>query len=157
MRRSAMLWPNSSSSVSGRAEVATYVLDTSAVLAHFRKEKGWERVQALAEDPHAALMLVSISLTEFARRLESLGFPAQAADDAVANYKSLFSNILPVGESLALTAVKVVRSATGRIPLVDAIIASAAVEQQACLVHRDRHFGVIPGGLLNQLDLDLER
>jgi len=136
--------------------VTRYVLDTSAVLAHFRKEQGWERVQTLAEDPHAVLLLVSISLTELARRLGELGVPAKVADDVVANYKAVFSEILPVDEALALAAVKIVRRSPGRLPLVDSLIAAAAHERHACLVHRDRHFGAMPSDLISQLDLATE-
>ncbi len=133
--------------------MADYVLDTSAVLAHFRKERGWERVQALAEDPHAVLLLVSLSLTELARRLVELGFPTGAADSAVESYKALFSSILPLDEPVALAAIEIGRRATGRLPLVDCLIAAAARKRQACLVHRDRHFAAIPGDQLPQLDL----
>ena len=143
-------------SANRRGEVAIYVLDTSAVLAHFRKEKGWERVQALAEDPKAILLLVSISMTEFARRLGELGFPTHAIDNAVANYKAVFSEILPVDGTIALAAVEVGRRSTARLPLVDCLIAAAARERQACLVHRDRHFATIPDNWLSQLDLAAE-
>ncbi|HEV7505805.1 MAG TPA: hypothetical protein VGS07_12925 [Thermoanaerobaculia bacterium] len=42
------------------------------------------------------------------------------------------------------------------MPLVDALIAAAARERQACLVHRDRHMSPIPSNLLEQLDLAKE-
>ncbi len=131
----------------------TYVLDTSAVLAHFRKESGWERVQSLAEDSDAIILLASLSLTEFGRRLQELGFPAAEVDDTVARYAMLFSEIVPIDEAVALRALTISRSAVGRVPLVDCLIAAAASVRQACLVHRDRHFGFIGRALLKQLDL----
>ena len=39
---------------------------------------------------------------------------------------------------------------------VDCLIAAAARERHACLVHRDRHFAAIPGDLFSQLDLAAE-
>lgn len=131
----------------------TYVLDTSAVLAHFRKESGWQRVQSLAEDPDAVLLLASVSLVEFARRLHELGFPEGDADDAITSYTMLFSQILPIDEAVALQALKISRSAVARVPLTDCLIAATASLQKACLVHRDHHFASIGKALLKQLDL----
>lgn len=50
-----------------------YLLDTSALLAHYRQESGWETVQALFEDDMAELIIAAITLTEFGRRLRDLG------------------------------------------------------------------------------------
>ena len=131
----------------------TYVLDTSAVLTHFRKENGWERIQSLAEDSDAVLLLASVSLVEFGRRLHELGFLTDEVDDVIENYTLLFSEILPIDEDVSLQALKISRSASRRVPLTDCLIAAAASLRQACLVHRDRHFGAIEPALLKQLDL----
>lgn len=50
-----------------------YLLDTSALLAHYRDEVGAARVQALFEREEDELLLASVSLPEFARRLKDLG------------------------------------------------------------------------------------
>ena len=46
-----------------------YLLDTSALLAHYRQEHGWEMVQAVFEDNEAEIIMASVSLPEFGRRL----------------------------------------------------------------------------------------
>ena len=43
-----------------------------------------------------------------------------------------------------------------RLPLADALIAAAARERGACLVHRDRHMAAIPASLVEQIDLSTE-
>jgi len=45
-----------------------YLLDTSALLAHYRDEEGAPKVQALFEDEDASIAIASITLTEFSRR-----------------------------------------------------------------------------------------
>ena len=132
-----------------------YVFDTSAVLTHFRKETGWERIQALAEDPEAVLLLASVSLAEFGRRLHELGFPTAEADDVIERYTMLFTEILPIDERVSLQALKISRSANRRVPLTDCLIAATASLRRACLVHHDRHFGAIGHALLKQLDLSV--
>lgn len=39
-----------------KVELMRYLLDTSALLAHFRQEKGWETVQAIFEDEAAEIV-----------------------------------------------------------------------------------------------------
>ena len=51
----------------------TFLLDTSALLAHYREEVGAEQVQALFDRDDHELLLASVSLPEFARRLRDLG------------------------------------------------------------------------------------
>lgn len=46
-----------------------YLFDTSALLAHYRQETGWEQVQALFEQEDVTLYLCVLSLPEFGRRL----------------------------------------------------------------------------------------
>ena len=50
-----------------------YLFDTSALLAHYRRESGWQQVQAIFDDDAADILLASVTLTEFARRLRELG------------------------------------------------------------------------------------
>ena len=50
----------------------SYLLDTSALLAHYRQEEGGEEVQALFDDAKTQIVLASVSLVEFARRLRDL-------------------------------------------------------------------------------------
>ena len=41
-----------------------YLLDTSALLAHHRQERGWEMVQAALEDHESEIIVASVSLPE---------------------------------------------------------------------------------------------
>ncbi|MCX7110926.1 MAG: hypothetical protein NTX45_12525 [Proteobacteria bacterium] len=50
-----------------------YLFDTSALLAHYRREAGWQQVQAIFDDATTDILLASLTLTEFARRLRELG------------------------------------------------------------------------------------
>ena len=45
------------------------LLDTSALLAHYRDETGAAEVQALFEDKAASIAIASITITEFSRRM----------------------------------------------------------------------------------------
>ncbi len=130
-----------------------FLLDTSALIAHSRREPGWARVQALFEEGGAEICAASVSLTEFARRLRELGATAGEAHQTVGDYRELLDEIVVIDEQVALTAFDIGCKTPERLPLVDALIAAAAREHGACLVHRDRHMSPIPAGLMDQLDL----
>jgi PIN domain nuclease of toxin-antitoxin system len=49
------------------------LLDTSALIAHYRQEAGWEQVQAIFDDGSASVIIASVTLAELARRLRELG------------------------------------------------------------------------------------
>jgi predicted nucleic acid-binding protein len=66
------------------------------------------------------------------------------------DYLPLFERIVPVDLPLCLRAVELRRAATTRLPTIDSLIAAAAAEHDAVLVHRDPHFMSIPSHLLNQ-------
>jgi predicted nucleic acid-binding protein len=129
------------------------LLDTSAVLAHTRGEAGGDRVQALFDEPGSQLFAASISLAEFARRLRELGASPDEARRAAADYAQVLDEVVPVDARVALAAFDLGCEATRRLPLADALIAAAARERGACLVHRDPHFLSLPPHLLPQEDL----
>ena len=133
-----------------------FLLDTSALLTHNRQEPGWARVQALFEEEGSEVLAASLSLTEFARRLRELGATAGEARRTVEDYRELLSEIVPVDERVALTAFDIGCEMTERLPLADALIAAAARERGACLVHRDRHMTPIPASVVEQIDLSTE-
>lgn len=54
--------------------MSAYLLDTSALLAHYRNETGGEQVMEVFAEPGATLFVAAITLAEFARRLLALGF-----------------------------------------------------------------------------------
>jgi len=130
-----------------------YLLDTSALLSHYRQEAGWEAVQALFENNDAELIIASISLTEFGRRLRELGASETEVEEILSTYQLLFTEIVPVDTLVAKAAFVIGYRSVRRLPLVDALIAAVAQSKQAVLVHRDEHMRAIPSGLVDQLDL----
>jgi predicted nucleic acid-binding protein len=133
-----------------------FLLDTSALLAHWRQEPGWARVQALFEAGDSEILAASVSLAEFARRLRDLGATVEEARHAAEDYMEALDELVPVDESVALAAFDIGCETTERLPLIDALIAAAARQRNACLVHRDRHMAAIPASVIEQIDLATE-
>lgn len=130
-----------------------YVLDTSALLAHHRQEEGWPAVQALFEADEAELILVSVSLAEFGRRLRELGATEDEVEIILTSYQLLFTEIVAVDAAAARAAFVLGCRTPRRLPLIDALIAAAAQTRGAILVHHDEHMRAIPTQLLRQQDL----
>ena len=133
-----------------------YLFDTSALLAHYRRESGWQQVQAIFDDAAADILLASVTFTEFARRLRELGASDAEARQTAEAYRLLVSNVVAIDERLAFAAFDLARATPKRLPLADSLIAAAASERGACLVHRDEHMRHIPENLLRQLMLSAE-
>lgn len=131
-----------------------YLLDTSALLAHYRNERGADQVQALFEDEDEKILLCSVSLPEFSRRLRELGATETGIARVLEDYKQLVDEIVSVDESVAEDSDELLRFTLRRLPLMDALIGSAARSRQAVLVHRDAHMRAIPAKLVRQLDLE---
>jgi len=131
-----------------------YLLDTSALLAHYREEVGAEQVQALFDSEGEPLLLASVSLPEFARRLRALGASPDDARKVMRQYREAMDDIVPVDAEVAVASFDLICQLPERLPLVDALIAASASSRHACLVHRDAHLRAIPGTLLAQLDLE---
>ncbi len=132
-----------------------YLLDTSAIVAHYRKELGWEMVQALFEAPEAEMLVASVTLTEFGRRLRDLGATEEDAAAAVASYLLLFSEVVVIDAAVANMAFVLGCHGAHRVPLVDTLIAAAAHIRRAVLVHRDAHMRSISVDLVEQFDLEV--
>ena len=130
-----------------------YLLDTSALLAHYRQESGWEMVQALFEADEAEIIMACISLPEFGQRLRDLGAPEPVVQETLASYQLLCTEVAPVDTAVALAALAIGQRTPRRLPLVDALIAAVAQVRDAVLVHRDEHMRAIPPELLRQNDL----
>jgi predicted nucleic acid-binding protein len=130
------------------------LLDTSALLAHHRQERGWERVQALFEADEAEIIIASVSLTEFGRRLRDLGAPEAVVKQTLAGYQLLCTEVAPVDAAVALAAFAIGCRTPRRLPLADALIAAVAEAKDAQLVHRDEHMRAIPPELVRQNDLE---
>jgi predicted nucleic acid-binding protein len=131
-----------------------YLLDTSALLAHYRKEPGWRQVQNLFVGK-AEIHLCSISITEFLRRMSALEAPVEMVRKTILEYIDLMSGIIDIDSVVSLRAFELTEAAPVRIPLADSLIASAALLSGACLVHRDHHFETL-SPVLEQIILGAE-
>ena len=130
-----------------------YLLDTSALLAHYRREPGAHQVQALFEEEESEVLIASLSVTEFARRIEDLGSTKVETQRALDGYGQAVSEVVPIDEAVARKALEAIRGARARIPLADALIAATAAAQGACLVHRNRHLRALATSFVKQLEL----
>jgi predicted nucleic acid-binding protein len=131
----------------------TFVLDTSALLAHHRDEEGADRVQCLFENSENELLIASVSFTEFGRRMLDLGASLEEVEKILADYKHLLDGVVPIDADIAMDALSLSIKVGKRIPLVDSLIAAVACQKQATLVHRDQHFENIPKMLLKMENL----
>ena len=123
------------------------------MLAHYRQEAGWEAVQSLFETVEAELLIATVSLPEFGRRLRELGATETEVEETLANYELLFTELVSVDTAVAKAAFTIGCRTPQRLPLVDALIAAAAQAKEAILVHRDAHMRAIPSSLIDQQDL----
>lgn len=131
-----------------------HLLDTSAVLAHLRNEAGAEQVQDLFDHEEARVLLCCVSLAELARRLRELGASPGEAWETIDSYLQVVDGVVPVDDSVARESDGILMASPERLPLVDALIASAARSREAVLVHRDAHMRAIPADWVKQLDLE---
>lgn len=132
----------------------THLLDTSAVLAHLRQEPGADHVQEIFDREDGTILLCSVSLAELARRLRELGATPEQAWEKIDAYRQVVDGMVPVDDSVARDSDWILNETPERLPLVDALIASAARSRGAVLVHRDAHMRGIPKALVTQLDLE---
>lgn len=101
----------------------------------------------------AEVVIASVTLSEFARRMRELGASETEIRIVLADYQMLFSVVVPVDSAVAWAAFELGCRTPERLPLVDALIAAAARLRGACLVHRDEHMAAIPAERVQQLYL----
>ena len=130
-----------------------YVLDTSALLAHYREEPGHDLVHRLLEEHPGDVYVSSITWLEFHLRLKELIPNQKARDEVLAIYGELLADALPVSRETARAAFDLREQLPRRIPNGDALIAATAKLKGATLVHRDPHLGAIPERLVKQIVL----
>ncbi len=130
------------------------LLDTTALLAHFRNEPGAEQVQAILDDRNQDILISAVSITEFARRLEALGAPLAEARTIALEYAGLADMVVPVDTAIAIRAFELGSACATRLPLADALIAACAGVHEAVLVHRDPHFDGISEDQLTKEKLE---
>jgi predicted nucleic acid-binding protein len=127
----------------------THLLDTSALLAFYLQEPGLDAVKAILKNPDHEVGLSAPSVLEFWSALHRRNL----ADRFEAEWQllqPLFSEVVPVTETVAVRAIQLRRQTPARLPAIDALIAATAAVHGAVLVHRDPHFRAIPENLLRQ-------
>lgn len=127
----------------------TYLLDTSAWIAHIFQEPGCEHINCLFDEDGSSIGICAVSLAELQGRLKALGSDAQF-ELLWEFYRPLFNHVVSVDASVALRAIALKRAATDRLPRLDAFIAGAASLHEAVLIHRDAHFQCVPADRLKQ-------
>jgi predicted nucleic acid-binding protein len=130
----------------------THLLDSSAFFAFFFDEPGRQRVEELLRDPAVEAGLCVLTGVELWARLKAEGRD-EVFEQEWEDHLPLFERIISVDLALCLKAIELRRAATARLPTIDSLIAAAAAEYGAVLVHRDPHFKLIPGDLLKQESL----
>jgi len=125
-----------------------YVLDTSALLAHFLSEPGWETVERLLEKEEVHIN--AVVWLEFQVRLKDIAPDKARRARALQIYAELLAGALPVTRDTAAAAFELREVTTNPLPNSDALIAATARLKGATLVHRDPHLAAIPSRLLRQ-------
>jgi predicted nucleic acid-binding protein len=135
----------------------THLLDTSAVLAHYLDDAGADEVEELWGSPAIRVAISVLTLPELRPRLDALVTEPREANLAYRLYAEELTAAVPVTREVAVAAIELRRTATGRLPLVDAIIAACAKCESAVLVHRDPHMAAIPAESVEQVILPNRR
>jgi len=123
-----------------------YLLDTSAVLAHYFKEPGHSDVAQLIADPNAVLGISALTVYELNTRLRAIGIGNQDVVEVIETYTRTFDFVAPLTDDIASLGADLRASAGQRTSAVDVLIAATAVRTGGTLVHRDPHFASLPPG-----------
>ena len=121
-----------------------FLLDTSALVAHFLREPGSDMVAAMLEGNHA--YVAAVSWLEFREILNSKAASAELLDI----YMGCVAGTVDVTSAVAESAHEIKKACAKRLPNLDALIAGAARTRGFRLIHRDSHFRAIPARLLAQ-------
>ncbi|MBA4386684.1 MAG: hypothetical protein C0404_01815 [Verrucomicrobia bacterium] len=133
--------------------MSLFILDTSALCAHFMEENGWQMVQDLFDDPEEGVTIAAVTLFEFHFVLKAKGVAVADITETTRIYGDVLSNPIPADAEAVREAIRLRESVPGRLTLADALIAGCAVSREATLVHRDKHLSEIPDRLLKQIRL----
>ncbi|HBJ86764.1 MAG TPA: hypothetical protein DDZ88_23490 [Verrucomicrobiales bacterium] len=131
----------------------THVLDTSALIAHYQEEPGFEEVENIVADPGNRVVISSVTWLEFRIRLSQLCPDNDERSRAIDIYRALLGQGIPADDVIAARAYQLRQNAAERLPNMDALIAATAAEHGAILVHRDPHMAGIPSSAVSQLVL----
>lgn len=130
-----------------------HLLDTSAVLAHFLDEPGSDAVSRILAGGKKKALLCAPSWAELERRLAELVPDAEDAERVWTLYTQELCGFLPLDADSVRAAIDLRRSAEGRLPLIDALIAGCASANDMELVHRDSHMDRLSGENLKIISL----
>jgi len=131
----------------------SYILDTSALLAHYFDEIGAEIVQRLWESGGSKPGISAVTVAELKGRLDLEEGDRKEIESVCEAYLGELTTCMPVDRSVAELAWQIRAATPQRLPLVDALIAATARKAGAILVHKDPHMARIPEGLVKQLKL----
>ncbi len=131
----------------------THVLDTSALIAYYLKENGWEVVHQLIFDATCQPRVSSVTWLELDVRLSDLASDPDQRAEVMDLYRALLGQGIPADDAIASRAHHLRQTAAARLPNMDALIAATAAEHGAFLVHRDPHMSGIPTSVVPQLVL----
>jgi predicted nucleic acid-binding protein len=120
----------------------TYLLDSSAWLAHLFGEPGVEEVGALFDDPDSRVAISALSIPEVYTRLKAIG-KAEKWAEVWESYSELFSGVISADEAIAHRAILLRTSSPNRLPTIDGLIAATALNEHLTLVHRDPHLSTV--------------
>lgn len=115
------------------------LFDTSALVAHWRGEKGADNVQKLLEMEDTEMYISALTVGELWRVFERF-LKGGDIGEALMSYVQLFDDVIDVSFEIAIRAGAVTERAKKRIPYTDALIAATALELDADLVYADAHF-----------------
>ena len=133
--------------------MSALLFDTSAILAHYLEEEGWEQVENFFLKPQQAILICAVSLVELNSRLLELGENPSDRRKILNEYRGFCADVVAVDESIARLAIQLRESTPSRLPLTDSLIAACAKQRDATLIHRDPHFRVISSSDLKQIEL----
>jgi predicted nucleic acid-binding protein len=120
------------------------LFDTSAVLAHFREEPGWELLEQhlMAREAWVA----AGTWLEVAIVMEREG----VGPKPLAFYRLSFAGTVDISIEVVDAALAIRHAAPKRVPAMDSLIAGAAKVRGFRLIHRDKHLAQIPQEVLAQ-------
>lgn len=130
----------------------TYLLDSSAWLAHLFGGPGVDEVGALFDDPDTRVSISALSIPEVYTRLKAIG-KAEKWSEVWGIYSELFSSVIAAGEAIAHRAVQLRTGSAKRLPTIDGLIAATALVEGLTLVHRDPHLAIVKDPEFRQLRL----
>lgn len=131
----------------------THLLDTSALLAHYFDESGAEEVDAIWRDSRNRPAICVLTVAELRTRLLVVLESRTEIEKTLDLYLNELTASMPVNREVAEGASHLRESVPGRLPLVDACIASCAVACGGVLVHRDPHMDQLSSAGVQQIRL----